>query len=352
MNIKSLILGSAAAIAAVSGAQAADAIVAAAPEPAEYVRVCDAFGTGYFYIPGTETCLKFGGQFRATFKGNNLSDKRDAAKGTTGANWSDEMRTRINLSTRSDSEVGTIGTDVQLQSKYKSGSSADGFEARYAFISVGGFSVGRLLSYVDQNGNMSYWNSFGNTKLGNGDTAVTGARYEAKLGDVKLGFTVDDLQESTVSKSSASGNKTSAVGFEALAGYKVGALNTFVWGVYDNQNQEGEVYGHIENKFGPHLLQFDAAYASGISAYEGTYKWQFSGVYEVDVTKQIALGPVVTYYKYFDTVKNGATNWQIGGDAIYYLKKDATSKTFVQAGVAYSTYDKTVNTFLRLRSDF
>ncbi|HTO34232.1 MAG TPA: porin, partial [Pararhizobium sp.] len=41
MNIKSLLLGSAAALAAVSGAQAADAIVAAEPEPMEYVRVCD-----------------------------------------------------------------------------------------------------------------------------------------------------------------------------------------------------------------------------------------------------------------------------------------------------------------------
>ena len=61
MNIKSLLIGSAAALAAVSGAQAADAIVAAEPEPLEYVRVCDAFGTGFFYIPGTVTCLKFGG---------------------------------------------------------------------------------------------------------------------------------------------------------------------------------------------------------------------------------------------------------------------------------------------------
>ncbi|CDN91351.1 Porin [Agrobacterium tumefaciens] len=64
MNIKSLLIGSAAALAAVSGAQAADAIVAAEPEPLEYVRVCDAFGTGFFYIPGTETCLKFGGYIR------------------------------------------------------------------------------------------------------------------------------------------------------------------------------------------------------------------------------------------------------------------------------------------------
>eukprot|EP00657_Telonema_sp_P-1_P005310 TRINITY_DN2259_c0_g1_i1.p1 TRINITY_DN2259_c0_g1~~TRINITY_DN2259_c0_g1_i1.p1 ORF type:complete len:136 (-),score=60.69 TRINITY_DN2259_c0_g1_i1:117-524(-) len=74
MNIKSLLIGSAAALVAVSGARAADAIVAAEPEPVEYVRVCDAFGTGFFYIPGTETCLKIDGyvRFRVTAtKGTN-----------------------------------------------------------------------------------------------------------------------------------------------------------------------------------------------------------------------------------------------------------------------------------------
>ncbi|RUY50657.1 porin, partial [Mesorhizobium sp. M7A.F.Ca.CA.001.06.1.1] len=53
MNIKSLLLGSAAALIAVSGARAADAVVVAEPEPAEYVKICDVYGAGYFYIPGT-----------------------------------------------------------------------------------------------------------------------------------------------------------------------------------------------------------------------------------------------------------------------------------------------------------
>src|SRR5690606_20115926 len=64
MNIKSLLLGSAAALVAASGAQAADAIVAPEPEAVEYVRVCDAYGAGYFYIPGTETCLRIHGYVR------------------------------------------------------------------------------------------------------------------------------------------------------------------------------------------------------------------------------------------------------------------------------------------------
>ena len=64
MNIKSLLLGSTAALIAVSGARAADAVVVAEPEPVEYVRVCDAYGAGFFYIPGTETCLKVSGYVR------------------------------------------------------------------------------------------------------------------------------------------------------------------------------------------------------------------------------------------------------------------------------------------------
>jgi hypothetical protein len=65
MKLKSLLFGSAAALVAVTGAQAADMPMA---EPVEYVRVCDAFGTGFFYIPGTDTCLKIGGYVRIEWR--------------------------------------------------------------------------------------------------------------------------------------------------------------------------------------------------------------------------------------------------------------------------------------------
>jgi hypothetical protein len=47
-------------------AAAASAVWAgsASAQPVEYVRVCDTFGTGFFYIPGTDTCLKLGGYVR------------------------------------------------------------------------------------------------------------------------------------------------------------------------------------------------------------------------------------------------------------------------------------------------
>ncbi len=51
MTIKGLLLGSVATIAVgTAAANAADAVVAPEPEHVEYVRVCDAYGAGYFYI--------------------------------------------------------------------------------------------------------------------------------------------------------------------------------------------------------------------------------------------------------------------------------------------------------------
>ena len=38
-------------------------------QPVEYVRICDAYGSGFYYIPGTETCLKIGD--RATQRDSN-----------------------------------------------------------------------------------------------------------------------------------------------------------------------------------------------------------------------------------------------------------------------------------------
>src|SRR4051794_735994 len=113
MNIKSLLIGSAAAIVAVSGARAADAVVVAEPEPAEYVRICDVYGAGYYYIPGTETCLKVGGYIRIDFRGGNqgfedVADKEDAFNGIASFNdtYNTFARAQISLDARSETEFG------------------------------------------------------------------------------------------------------------------------------------------------------------------------------------------------------------------------------------------------------
>ena len=58
--LKGLLLGSAAALVSVASAHAAD-LPERQAAPIEYVRICDAYGAGFFYIPGTDTCLKIGG---------------------------------------------------------------------------------------------------------------------------------------------------------------------------------------------------------------------------------------------------------------------------------------------------
>ena len=60
--VKGLLLGSAAGIVAISGAQAADLPVKA--KAVEYVKVCSIYGSGFYYVPGTDTCLKVGGYVR------------------------------------------------------------------------------------------------------------------------------------------------------------------------------------------------------------------------------------------------------------------------------------------------
>ena len=73
---KSLLLGSAAGIVAIAGASAAD-LPSKKAAPATYVKICDAYGAGFFYIPGTDTCVKVGGYVRVDY------DYRPERKNTT-----------------------------------------------------------------------------------------------------------------------------------------------------------------------------------------------------------------------------------------------------------------------------
>ena len=61
-SVRCLLMGSAAGLMAVSAAQAADLPVKAAP--VEYVKVCSLYGAGFWYVPGTDTCMKIGAWLR------------------------------------------------------------------------------------------------------------------------------------------------------------------------------------------------------------------------------------------------------------------------------------------------
>lgn len=76
MKFKSLLLGSVAAFAFAGGnATAADLSVA---EPVDYVRVCDAFGAGFWYLPQTDSCFAIAGEVAAIVSIDTNEDTWDA----------------------------------------------------------------------------------------------------------------------------------------------------------------------------------------------------------------------------------------------------------------------------------
>ncbi len=141
MKMKSLVLG-AAGIMAATGAQAADLPVA--PEPVDYVRVCDAYGAGFYYIPGTETCLKIGGRIRAEYR---IWDNPNGRKGNDS---STRARAYLFVDSRTNTEYGLLRTfiDAWWTSDSYMGTGAN-VTLWHAFIQFGGLTAGRTTSFFD-----------------------------------------------------------------------------------------------------------------------------------------------------------------------------------------------------------
>ena len=115
--VKSLILGSAAGLVAMSGAQAADLPVKA--KAVEYVRICSLYGAGFFYIPGTDTCIKLGGYLRVDTTFNGAVYGQPAWNGDLGQHnrymdyWSARSRMALTVDTRTATEYGVVRTFAQ-----------------------------------------------------------------------------------------------------------------------------------------------------------------------------------------------------------------------------------------------
>ncbi len=121
--VKSLILGSAAGLVAMSGAQAADLPVKA--KAVEYVRVCSLYGAGFFYIPGTDTCIKLGGYLRVdtSFNGTGTQDapawNGDAGQQNRYRNYFvTRARNAFTIDTRTATEYGVVRTFVQADFQF------------------------------------------------------------------------------------------------------------------------------------------------------------------------------------------------------------------------------------------
>ncbi len=153
--VKSLLLGSAAGLVAVTAGQAADLPVKA--RPVQYVKVCSLYGAGFYYMPGTDMCIKIGGWVRSevTYGTNGNS--------TTGSFASDyNNRYTNNFWTR---ERGYITADAREQTAYgvarayidvgissqNQGNEVPSAQAssNRAFVQWAGFTAGLSVSFFD-----------------------------------------------------------------------------------------------------------------------------------------------------------------------------------------------------------
>src|SRR5262245_60209310 len=157
--VKSLLLGSAAGLVAVAGAQAADLPVKA--KPVEYVKVCSLYGEGFFYIPGTDTCIKIGGWVRAEYAfATGNSDFPYVTNPTTGRNDRDDspdLNTRarfvFSADTRTQTEYGTLRSYFRAGFQMTTGETTQGrIYTERAFIQFAGFTLGKTQSYFDFGG--------------------------------------------------------------------------------------------------------------------------------------------------------------------------------------------------------
>ena len=191
-TMKQMILGSAAALLAVSTAQAADLPVKA--KAVEYVKICSIYGAGFYYIPGTDTCIKIGGAIRldTTFNGGPY----DAPfwQGGAGGNnlWTKDnflTRERINITTdtRTASEYGVVRTyaNMQLDFTQNRDSIAGGFtEVDFAFIQFAGFTFGKAVSNFDPQWALTKpWISSGFLAGSSNTTGIPQIAYTAEFGN-------------------------------------------------------------------------------------------------------------------------------------------------------------------------
>lgn len=146
---------------------AADAVVAVEPEPLEYVKVCDVYGVGFFYIPGTETCLRVGGYVRSDIGvGENLGSDVDGDG--LGDTYYNRVRFALRTDARSQTELGELRTYAQVNFdrdtagsiwNYNSFSGvADNLYINHVYVDLGGFRVGMTDSvfstFTDYAGNV------------------------------------------------------------------------------------------------------------------------------------------------------------------------------------------------------
>src|SRR5690349_20230451 len=161
MKIKTFLVGFVGGLVALASAQAADLPVKA--KPVEYVKICSLYGVGFYYIPGTDMCLKVGSYVRSQVEwgstqglpfGSSYNGLYTASNLNNGlfVRQSDNIqftgRAMLTADARNQSEYGTIRGYLRIGAVLNN-ADASTFVAERAFIQFAGFTFGQAQSFFD-----------------------------------------------------------------------------------------------------------------------------------------------------------------------------------------------------------
>ncbi|WP_409192380.1 porin [Bradyrhizobium sp. RDM4] len=278
MNFKSLLLGSVAGLVAAGGAQAADLPLKA--KAVEYVRICSLYGAGFYYIPGTDTCIKLGGYLRADLILGGAGDYNFRQGSSAGTNnrltdyYHSRARQDLTIDTRTATEYGVVRTFADLVFSWDStsvtGSTPSAFSTGsaslglyHAFIQFAGFTFGRTVSIFD-----APWQSYpagGPDTLPGGSNNVTGVNQVAYTADFGQGITASIALQDMTTAAGGQSNLFNTNGFTA-AGFITGTYGANDWGGTRSPDIVGQV--RVDQAWG--LAQISAVAHEIHSAYYGT----------------------------------------------------------------------------------
>ena len=358
---RSFILGSTVVLMTAAGAQAADLPVKA--RAVEYVRICSLYGAGYWFIPGTDTCIKLGGYLRVDTTFNGGSQGQPAWNGDLGQQnryrdyYAARSRLALTVDTRTASEYGVVRTFLQADFQFNNVggstnnpavfaapgvnsnllSSADGgyVAVESVFIQFAGFTFGKSVSAF-----ATPWNAFpGNISsflMGGHDTTtgVNNIQYTAQFGQgVSASIGLDDpnvFSRTAVYNIGAGASAISALGVSS--NYYAGVHSPDIvgnirvdqaWGLF-------QLSGALHEVNGSYNLAAANAVPNALSEISGHPDSRWGGA--VMAALQIKNLPTGAG----DDIKIDAT-WS-RGDTKYVISTSAASPNFAMFGGSGAAY--------------
>jgi len=217
--MKSLLLGSAATLVVVAGAQAADLPTKKGAPAAEYVKVCKVGDIAGFIIPGSDTCLKISGYVNAQIAAGNVKDEYTLAPYpiiigggamtmTSAAKYVNDIgfstRGQVNFDAVTNTAMGPLLAHIEIQSNSGVGFDplGNGAVLNAGYVQWAGITAGKHGSFYDYLAGGDTWKDFFSPD--HSGTPINLLAYTASFGG---GFSATVSLEQNESVSGFAGSK-------------------------------------------------------------------------------------------------------------------------------------------------